>query len=90
MGPYTRFSTLACKGCYDSQTFEKISCLFQIVSLPEERNMVNLVFYGDKTNAKMFKTTLVSFDDGFKQFKPGNRSLLNKAVKEVLLERFGR
>lgn len=48
--------------------------------------MVNLKFYGDQTIAKVFKTTLVPFNEGAAKFKPGPRELLNKAVKESLLE----
>ena len=48
--------------------------------------MVNLVFYGDRTKAKIFKTTLTTFKEGAKKFQPGNRMLLNKAVKEALYE----
>lgn len=49
--------------------------------------MVNLIFYGDRTRAKMFKTTLVTFDEGLKTFEPGKRMLLDKAVKEALYEK---
>lgn len=49
--------------------------------------MVNLVFYGDRTTAKLPKTCLMRFEDGAKSFKPGKRELLNKAVKEALFER---
>lgn len=54
---------------------------------PTELNMVNVVFYGDRTGAKMFKNQLMTFDDGAKIFVPGNRILLNKAVKEALYEK---
>lgn len=57
------------------------------MGFPEEQNMVQLVFYGDRTNAKMFKNTLTTFDEGCASFKPGTRLLLNKAVKEALYEK---
>lgn len=49
--------------------------------------MVNLQFYGDRTTAKMFKTSLTPFDEGAKNFREGKRILLNKAVKEALHEK---
>lgn len=49
--------------------------------------MVNLKFYGDRTSAKMFVSTLVKFDDGCRTFVPSTRTLLNTAVKEALFER---
>lgn len=49
--------------------------------------MINVIFYGDQTRAKMYKTQLKPFDDGAKDFIPGNRVLLNKAVKEALYEK---
>lgn len=49
--------------------------------------MVNLQFYGDRTTAKVFKTTLMPFEDGIPLFVPGTRVLLNKAVKEALHEK---
>lgn len=49
--------------------------------------MVNLIFYGDRTKAKVYKNTLMNFEDGSKTFKEGNRILLNKAVKEALFEK---
>lgn len=56
------------------------------MDFPIEKNMVNVRFYGDQTTAKMFKSQLKPFDDGVKDFVPGNRILLNKAVKEALFE----
>lgn len=50
-------------------------------------NKVNLIFYGDQSKALMFKTALLSFDDGAKIFIPGERASLNKAVKEALIEK---
>lgn len=49
--------------------------------------MVNVVFFGDNTRAKMFKTTLVTFEEGAKNFIPGDRILLNKAVREALYQK---
>lgn len=49
--------------------------------------MVNVTFYGDRTHAKVYKTTLVHFEDGAKGFIPGTRILLNNAVKEALYEK---
>lgn len=60
--------------------------MFQILSFDEDKNMVDLIFYGDRTTAKMFKTTIITFDEGCKSFQPGKRTLLNKAVKEALFE----
>lgn len=48
--------------------------------------MVNLIFYGDRTTAKVFKTTVIPFDEGAATFAPGKRELLNKAVKEALID----
>lgn len=48
--------------------------------------MVNLVFYGDNSTAEMYKTSLLSLDEGCALFRPGGRILLNKAVKEALHE----
>lgn len=60
---------------------------FQIESFPMEENKANLVFYGDGTKAKMFKTTLMPFDEGIKTFEECSRILLNKAVKEALYDK---
>lgn len=49
--------------------------------------MVNVIFYGDKTTAKMNISTLVTFNHGCATFVRGNRQLLNKAVNEALIEK---
>lgn len=59
---------------------------FQIKSFTDDNKMVNLVFYGDRTTAKMFKSALVDFEEGFNTYVPNKRLLLDKAVKEALLE----
>lgn len=59
---------------------------FQILNFSVNDNKANLIFYGDKTLAKMFKTTLMPFDEGIKTFREGPRLLLNKAVREALFE----
>lgn len=48
--------------------------------------MVNVIFFGDRTRAKMYKTTLTTFGEGAKNFVESERILLNKAVKEALHE----
>lgn len=53
-----------------------------------EGNQVNLVFYGDRTVAKMFKSSLMPFKEGIQNFKEGPRILLNKAVKEAVFEMY--
>lgn len=58
---------------------------FQITSV--FGNKVDLVFYGDRTTANMFRTSLLPFDQGCALFIPGKRELLNKAVKEALMEK---
>lgn len=47
--------------------------------------MVNVVFYGDRTIAKMHLNALSPFEAGFSSFKPGKRNGLDKAVKEALI-----
>lgn len=59
----------------------------QISGTSSESNMVDLIFYGDKTTARMYKNALVPFDEGFATFVPGKRVLLDKAVKEALYEK---
>lgn len=51
-------------------------------------NMVNVTFYGDHTTAKMYISTLVSFEQGLKTYVKDKRLLLDKAVKEALFEKF--
>lgn len=50
---------------------------------------VSLVFFGDKSTAKLNVKNITSFDAGLKKFVPqeGKQLLLQKAVKEALHER---
>lgn len=57
---------------------------FQILNILDETNQTNLIFYGDRTQAKMSKTSLMPFEEGAKTFVEGPRILLNKAVREAL------
>lgn len=62
------------------------SSSFQILDFPPEDNMLDVLFYGDRTKAKVYRTTVMPFDEGASLFVEGKRELLNKAVKEALID----
>lgn len=59
---------------------------FQVDSLLE--NAVNVIFYGDRTTAKLNTICVFPFEQGIQKFIPveGKQLLLQKAVKEALYE----
>lgn len=56
------------------------------MNIPAGDKKVDVVFFGDQSTGKLFKSALMPFEAGIAAYKPGTKLLLDKAFKEALIK----